>query len=101
MALHQPLRRLVRSAPLVLLALGVAGFVLSGGSLPHIHGPVVTVSTARADSFAAPRPRIFSSEWGSYGFKVLEPKFGAASKGLLFALAADGKEKTIWTAPLV
>lgn len=39
MTLQQPSRRLVHPVPLALLVLGVAGFLLTGGSLPHIHGP--------------------------------------------------------------
>ena len=54
-----------------------------------------------ADSFGAPRPRIFSSESGTYGFKVLEPKLGESSRGVLFTLAPDGQETVIWTSKLV
>ena len=38
MALHWPPRRRARVAPLFLLALGVTGLLLSGGSLAHVHG---------------------------------------------------------------
>ena len=39
MALYRPLQRLTRAAPFLLLSLAVAALVLSGGSLPHVHGP--------------------------------------------------------------
>lgn len=35
---HRPLRRLARVPPLALFALAVVAFVVSDGSLPHVHG---------------------------------------------------------------
>lgn len=61
----------------------------------HIHSP------AYGDSWAQPKPRIFSSNWGAWGFKVLEPKFLHDSVGELFRLDADGKEVVVWRARLV
>ena len=54
-------------------------------------------ATANADDWAAARPRIFASENGWHGFKVL-PK---NATGVLFSLDDDGKEKVIWTKQLV
>ena len=56
---------------------------------------------AFADTWAPPRPCVFASESGTYGFKVLEPKFLGTSTGLLFELDADGKERTVWSGKLV
>ncbi len=57
-------------------------------------------SFVRADS-PPPRPRIFSSEWGTHAFKVLESKVTGSYKGLLFTLEADGKERVLWSGTLV
>ncbi len=59
----------------------------------------VLASLAVADSWLPPRPRIFASAHGSYGFKVLEPK--QTARGQLFAIDADGKDTVIWMAQLV
>jgi hypothetical protein len=54
-----------------------------------------------ADKWAAPTPRVFGSQWGSHGFKVLKPEFGGVSEGVLFRLDAEGKEQIVWQARLV
>ncbi len=54
-----------------------------------------------ADKWAAPTPRVFGSQFGSHGFKVLKPEFGGVSEGVLFRLDADGKEQIVWQARLV
>ncbi|MBY0230351.1 MAG: hypothetical protein K2W96_13790 [Gemmataceae bacterium] len=55
----------------------------------------------QADSWAPPRPRVFASEWGGHGFKVVKPKFGKPGEGVLFKLDDDGKEQVVWQAKLV
>jgi hypothetical protein len=69
---------------------GVFVFLLSAGL------PIVL-----ADSWAPPQPRVFAATWGSHGFKVLEPKFGGPSHGVLFTLDDKGKEKMLWELKLV
>jgi hypothetical protein len=54
-----------------------------------------------ADSWAAPTPRVFGSQWGSHAFKVLKPQIGGPSQGVLFRLDAEGKEQIVWQADLV
>jgi hypothetical protein len=56
---------------------------------------------AFADSWATPRPRVFASQGGLYGFKVLKPVFGRTAVGLLFTLDQDGQETKIWETELV
>jgi len=63
--------------------------------------PIVT-----ADTWLTPRPQIFASSTGTYGFKTQPPNPPAAplhgrSQGILFALAPDGNETVIWTGELV
>ena len=58
-------------------------------------------SAALADSWAKPTPRVFGSEYGMHGFKVLKPQFGGKSVGVFFSLDEKGQEKIIWEAPLV
>ena len=53
----------------------------------HLCSPVY------GDSWARPKPRIFSSCWGAWGFKVLEPNFLRDSVGELFRLDDDGTTK--------
>lgn len=55
----------------------------------------------RADKWEAPTPRVFGSQWGLHGFKVLKPEFGGVSEGVLFRLDADGKEQIVWQARLL
>lgn len=55
----------------------------------------------RADKWPPPTPRVFGSQWGRHGFKVLKPEFGGSSHGVLFRLDAEGKEQIVWQAPLV
>lgn len=62
---------------------------------------LVSASVLWADSWAKPTPRVFASKYGLHGFKVLNPKFGGPSQGVLFTLDAEGKEKVIWQAKLV
>lgn len=54
-----------------------------------------------ADTWLPPRARVFASEGGTFGFKVLEPKFLGTSTGVLFELDENGKEKTVWKGKLV
>jgi hypothetical protein len=54
-----------------------------------------------ADTWAMPRPRVFASAAGTYGFKVLNPVFLRTATGLLFTLDEDGQETQIWQAELV
>ena len=54
-------------------------------------------ATASADDWAAPRPRLFISENGRHGFKVLPKNTG----GVLFSLDDDGKEQVAWNKQLV
>jgi hypothetical protein len=54
-----------------------------------------------ADKWAAPKPRIFASMWGTYGFKLLLPDKGGGSEGLLFQLDAQGKDVVLWHKKLV
>jgi hypothetical protein len=61
----------------------------------------VAVSTAFADTWEPPHPRVFAAEGGRYGLKVVEPRFLGSSTGILFALDPDSKEKVIWSAKLV
>jgi hypothetical protein len=63
--------------------------------------PIVT-----ADTWLAPRPQIFASPTGTYGFKTQppkppEPSLHSRSQGMLFALAADGHETVSWTGELI
>lgn len=62
---------------------------------------LVCSSTGLGDSWAQPRPRIFASAWGAYGFKVLEPRFLKDSLGELFRLDQDGSVVVVWRARLV
>jgi hypothetical protein len=62
---------------------------------------VLASSHLRADSWATPTPRLFASQWGSRGFKVVKPTFRGPSEGELFRLDADGKEQAVWEAKLV
>lgn len=62
-----------------------------------LHSP----SLALGDSWAQPKPRIFSSKWGAWGFKVLEPKFLRDSVGELFRLDDNGNEIVVWRERLV
>ena len=63
---------------------------------------VVAVSTLlQADEWVTPTPRVFGSEWGRHGFKVLNPKLGGPSEGVLFSLDAEGKEQILWKVKLV
>ncbi|MGH9891594.1 MAG: hypothetical protein ACREA0_06360, partial [bacterium] len=61
----------------------------------------LTVTPLFADTWAPPRPRVFASEGGTFGFKVLEPKFLGTATGLLFDLDPDGEERTVWNGKLV
>jgi hypothetical protein len=54
-----------------------------------------------ADKWAPPKPRIFASSWGNYGFKLLNPQSGGPSQGMLFHLDNQGKEVIDWQKPLV
>jgi hypothetical protein len=54
-----------------------------------------------ADKWAAPTPRVFGSQFGHHGFKVLKPEFGGVSQGVLFRLDANGNEQIVWQARLV
>jgi hypothetical protein len=55
----------------------------------------------RADKWPAPTPRIFASQEGGHGFKVLKPEFGGVSEGVLFRLDAAGQEQVVWQTRLV
>ncbi|WP_309570009.1 hypothetical protein [Deinococcus sp.] len=61
-------------------------------------------SSALADDWAAPVPRLFVSEGGptAYGFKVLpqNPALGAQARGELFTLSPDGRVPTVWRGQL-
>src|SRR5882762_11811842 len=69
----------------------------------------LVVASARivtADTWLEPRPQIFASSTGWYGFKMHPPKLPVSplqgrSQGILFALAPDGSETAIWTGELV
>src|SRR5262245_17018742 len=54
-----------------------------------------------ADKWAAPTPKVFASQFGSHGFKLLKPEFGGDSEGLLFRLDAEGREQIVWQAKLI
>ena len=61
---------------------------------------VFTPTTATADDWAEPSPRVFASRSGAHGFKVL-PKSFETSSGVLFTLDAEGKEQVIWNKNVV
>lgn len=71
------------------------------GALSLILVTRIMSSVSLADSWAAPTPRIFASQHGSFGFKVLEPRFGRDSKGVLFRLNKAGQEEVVWSRQLV
>jgi hypothetical protein len=57
-----------------------------------------------ADRWADPGPRVFGSQQGTRGFKVLHPKFAGPTdpdEGVLFRLDAEGKEQIVWRSKLV
>jgi hypothetical protein len=67
---------------------------------------VASTRLATADSWPLPRPQIFASSSGAYGFKMQPPNPPVAplhgrSQGILFALAPDGTETVIWQSELV
>lgn len=62
---------------------------------------VLSALPLRADSWAPPSPKVFGSEYGSHGFKVLKPVFGKPCEGVLFRLGPDGKDRVVWEAKLV
>jgi hypothetical protein len=62
---------------------------------------IAAATAALADSWAPPRPRVFASEHGMHGFKVLKPEFGGKAVGQFFTLDEQGKEKVLWEDKLV
>jgi hypothetical protein len=64
-------------------------------------GVFAVAALLRADRWQAPTPRVFGSQWGGHGFKILNPKFGGPSQGVLFRLDANGKEQTAWDVKLL
>lgn len=63
----------------------------------------ICLSVAFSDTWLPPRPKVFASQWGDYGFKLLLPKKTIYSKGVgvLFQLDGDGKEKVVWRQELL
>src|SRR5215213_683483 len=68
---------------------------------------VLFAAAAFADDWAAPRPRVFASASGQFGFKVI-PDGNAINSGLtpptrgvLFTLDEKGKEQVVWEKQLV
>src|SRR5687768_14876207 len=57
---------------------------------------VVVSAPLLADKWPAPTPKVFASQFGSHGFKVLKPEFGGISEGVLFRLDAEGREQVVW-----
>src|SRR5580765_801091 len=67
---------------------------------------VASAQIVTADTWIPPRPQIFASSTGAYGFKVQPPSppvrpLHGQSQGILFALAQDRSETVIWTGELV
>src|SRR5262245_48772935 len=60
-----------------------------------------SVSTASADTWAPPAPRLFVSQWGTHGFKVLPKRSLRTSTGILFTVTDDGNDLVIWSDTLV
>ena len=59
-----------------------------------------------ADDWGAPRPRIFASPSGRFGFKLIPDKpalrrDAAPDRAVLFTLDDDGKEQAVWDKRLV
>ena len=61
---------------------------------------VFSSATATADDWAEPVPRVFASQAGAHGFKVL-PTSIETSAGVLFTLDAAGNDQVIWNKNLV
>src|SRR5688572_15180272 len=57
------------------------------------------VSRALGDSWLVPKPRIFASQFGDYGLKMVPGDPGASAT--LFTLNEKGEEQTAWQGPLV
>ena len=57
------------------------------------------VSRALADSWLAPKPRIFASSFGDYGLKMIPGEPSASAT--LFTLNEKGEEQAAWQGPLV
>jgi hypothetical protein len=67
---------------------------------------VASARIVRADTWLEPRPQIFASSTGAYGFRTQPPNLPVSpvdgrSQGILFAFAQDGNETVIWTGELV
>lgn len=57
------------------------------------------LSRALGDSWLVPKPRIFASEFGDYGLKMIPGEPNASAT--LFTLNEQGEEQTAWQGPLV
>ncbi len=63
---------------------------------------VEPVLTASADTWERPKPRLFVSERGTHGFKVLpQQRLLGTSTGVLFTVADDGNDQILWSNKLV
>jgi hypothetical protein len=60
---------------------------------------IVISLSLRADEWDAPSPKVFASEGGRHGFKVLNPRINGQSDGI--RLDAEGKEQIVWRTKLV
>jgi hypothetical protein len=65
---------------------------------------LLTSVILRADSWSTPRPLVFASSYGYYGFKTEPPQpfvLNGRAQGTLFTLAEDGREQVLWRRELV
>ena len=65
---------------------------------------VIASATVLADSWPGPRPHVFASAFGTYGFKMQPPPlttWSGKGQGTLYTLIPDGKENVKWSRELV